>query len=111
MTKAIINTYSFVQDYRRKITLSLLAICLTMAFIYAVNLYQVISHTIALQNVTKEQARVDVAVQALDTQYLALSSKITPDAIHAYGFDQGKVTAFISRTTALGRATTAGHGL
>jgi hypothetical protein len=111
MTKAIVHTYTFIQEYCRRINLILIAACATLVLIYAFNLYRVISHTIALQRVTKDQNAMDTSIQALDSQYLAISSKISPDALQSYGFDQGKITAFISRTTALGRATPVGHEL
>ncbi len=111
MTQAITHTYTIVHDYRRQITQALFATCMVLALIYAINLYRVISHTIALQKITLQQAGLNSAIQTLDTQYLAISSKITPDTLKNYGFDQGKVSAFISRTGMLGSVAIVGHEL
>lgn len=111
MTQAITHTYTLIHDYRRHITRVLLATCMVLALIYAINLYRVISHTISLQKITQQQVSLDSSIQALDTQYIAISSKITPDTLGTYGFDQGKVSAFISRTTSLGRVAMVGHEL
>lgn len=115
MTKAIahasINTLATLHGYRRQITLALLATSIMLVATYAINLYRVISHTIALQRVTTQVAALDGAVNKLDGQYIALSHTITPDAVAARGFDQGKVSAFISRTASLGRIALVGHEL
>lgn len=111
MTKAITQTYTVVHDYRRQITQALLLTCMVMALAYAINLYRVISHSLALQSITREQASLDSSIQALDSQYTSLSNKITPDMLHTYGFDQGKVSAFISRTASLGSVSMVGHEL
>ena len=111
MTQAITRTYNITHEYRRQITTTLLAVCVVLTLLYAVNLYQVISRTVSLQRVNAQVAALDVAVQALDTQYLGISSKITPDILRAYGFDQGQVSAFISRTASLGRVAMVGHEL
>lgn len=111
MTRAIAHTYRIVHEYRRYITSALFAMCMFLIMSYAVNLYSLISHTIALQRINSEQMSLDSAVQALDTKYISVSRKITPDTLQEYGFKQGKVTAFISRTTSLGRVALAGHEL
>jgi hypothetical protein len=111
MTKALAHTYTTIHGYRRHITLALLATSAVLVAIYAINLYRVISHTIALKHVTTQVASLDASVDKLDSQYIALSHSITPDAIAARGFDQGKVSAFISRTTSLGRIAMVGHEL
>lgn len=111
MTQAIAHTYTMVHDYRRQITRALLATCLTLALIYAINLYRVISHTIALQHITAQISALNTVVDKLDGQYLTISHTITPDALAARGFDQGKVSAFISRTASLGRIASASYGL
>lgn len=115
MTKALAHTSihlaTTLHGYRRHITLALLATSAVFVAIYAVNLYRVISHTIALQHVSAQVATLTAAVDKLDGQYITLSHAITPDAIAVRGFDQGKVSAFISRTTSLGRIALAGHEL
>lgn len=111
MTKALAHTYTTIHGYRRHITWALLATSAVLVAIYAINLYRVISHTIALKQVSAQVASLDASVATLDSQYIALSHTITPDAIAARGFDQGKVSAFISRTASLGRIALAGHEL
>jgi hypothetical protein len=115
MTKAIAHTsihvVSTLHGYRRQITLALVATSAMLVAIYAVNLYRVISHTVAIQDLGAQAAALDASVDKLDGQYVALSHAITPDAISARGFGQGKVSAFISRTASLGRIALAGHEL
>jgi len=111
MTKAITHTYSFVHEYRRQITLTLIATCAVLVLIYAFNLYRVISHTITLQQITAQESTLSTSIQTLDTQYQAVSGKITPDTLRTYGFGQGKISAFISRTASLGSVALAGHEL
>lgn len=111
MTKAIAQTYTTIHEYRRQITLALLATSLVLVTIYAVNLYRVISNTLAIQNIRAEVATLEMSLDKLDSQYIALSHTVTPDAVTARGFDQGEVSAFISRTASLGRIALAGHEL
>ncbi len=111
MTKVIVHTYTTIHGYRRQINLALLAVCAMMVLVYAFNLYRVISHTIALQQVGTQTATIDAAINTLDTQYIALSHSITPDSIKTHGLDQAPVSTFISRTTSLGRIALSGHEL
>ena len=111
MTKAIARTYTTFHTYRRQINLALLATCAMIALVYALNLYRVISDTIALQQVTVQVSALDLAVDKLDSRYIAISHTITPDVVTARGFGQGKVSAFISRTTSLGRLAVTAHEL
>lgn len=111
MTKAIAHTYSTIHGYRRHITMALMAASMVCALVYAANLYRVISHTLALRQVVAETAALDTAISKLDAQYISISHTITPDSLSARGFEQGKVSAFISRTASLGRIALAGHEL
>ena len=111
MTKAITQTYTIAHEYRRQITTALLATCMVFALVYAMNLYRVISHTIALQQVNLQANALDASIQHLDAQYIGISSKITPDNIHSYGFNKGQVSAFISRTASLGSVALVAHEL
>lgn len=110
MTTAIAITYKFAHDYRRQITCVLVIACAAFAYIYAMNIYAVVSHTVALEKVEKQTASLAGAVEKLDSQYLELSSKVTPDNLKAYGFTQGKVSTYIPRTSSLGVALR-GHEL
>ncbi len=65
---------------------------------YAINLYGVISDTVALQQIQRAASALSADVSALDTTYLHLSSKITPDTLHSYGLQEGEVSFFISRS-------------
>lgn len=109
MTKAIAQTYTIAHLYRRTITSALIMACIVSALFYAANLYRVISHTIALQQIAQETKTLNASVQELDAQYLTISKSITPDVIRSYGYGQASVKAFISRTS-LGRVALAGHG-
>ncbi|MEA2715519.1 MAG: hypothetical protein QOG91_547 [Candidatus Parcubacteria bacterium] len=111
MIKAISQTYRFAQEYRRQITCVLVIACAVFAYVYAVNIYRVISHTVALEKIEKEAASLSGAVGLLDSEYLDLSSKITPDNLKAYGFSEGQVSAYISRTSSLGSVALRGHEL
>lgn len=110
MTKALAQTYTIAHTYRRSITSALLMACILCALFYAVNLYRVISHTIALQQISRETKTLNTSVQSLDAQYLGIAKTITTDTIRARGYDQVPVSAFISRTS-LGRVAIAGHEL
>jgi len=111
MTKAITQTYSTFFTFRRQITMALTMLCALTALIYATNLYRVISHTIALQQINSDMTALNSNIDSLDGQYLVVSRTITPDSLIARGFGNGTVSAFISRTTSLGRVTMAGNGL
>ncbi|OHA16916.1 MAG: hypothetical protein A3C79_01135 [Candidatus Taylorbacteria bacterium RIFCSPHIGHO2_02_FULL_45_28] len=111
MIKAITHTYTTIHGYRRQITLALLATGAALAVVYSINLYRVISYTISIQRVTTQVAAIDTAINKLDAEYIILSSAVTPDTLVARGFDQGRVSAFISRTAALGRVVLVGHEL
>jgi cell division protein FtsL len=111
MTKNIKQTYAMAYDNRAKITSALITICLIMVFAYALNVYLVISRTVAVQKVRGQIMTLESEVEDLDSQYLALLSEITPDSLKQYGFVQGKVSAYISRNTRLGRVVISGHEL
>ena len=111
MTRAITFTYSLTTEYRRQITAALILTVFFTAFLYAVNVYAVISRTVALQQLERQIASTESEVRSLDMNYLELSKKITPDALQKYGMKQGSVSAFIQRTGSLGRASTVGRGL
>ena len=111
MTKVLAQTYSAAHEYQRQITSVLISICAFLVILYAFNVYSVISHTVALESVQKQTAALSSSVDSLDSQYLTLSSKASPDTLKEYGFMQGQVSAFISRTTSLGSVATRAHEL
>jgi hypothetical protein len=65
---------------------------------YGFSLYSLIENTVATQNVQKEISALNSDVQKLDTTYLELSSKVTPDSLKAFGLHQEKVSFFITRS-------------
>ena len=111
MTKAIAHTYTIAHEYRRQINLALMAACLVFALGYAINLYRVISHTITLQHMNSQSVALSADIQKLDSQYLSVVSKITVDNLSSYGFTQGQVSEFVSRSSSLGRVAMAAHEL
>jgi len=113
MTKAITFTYNIAQENFRQITAILLGLCLVMTLGYAINIYRVVSQTVALKHVAAETAAVNSTLQQLDTQYASVTGKITPDVLAKYGFttEGSNEKTFISRTASLGRVSSAGHEL
>ncbi|MDQ2932962.1 MAG: hypothetical protein M3Q80_01095 [bacterium] len=109
MTKAITFTYSYAQENCKQITTALMAFCLVLTLGYAINIYTVVSHTVALKQVSTEIVSANTSVQKMDVEYAALSRKITPETIAAHGFDSGKAKIFITRTSSLGQVSFAGH--
>ncbi len=108
--KAAVRGFSAAEN-RLKMAQGLIAICAILGLFYAVNLYSIISHTVALQHINASSRALTTEVEALDTQYLALSSKITPDTLKAYGLEKGEVSFFIPRSSSLGHASVGGNEL
>lgn len=98
MKRVLINTAEQVHSYRANITLALLFASALCAIWYAANLYSLVSRTVALRQAEKSIASVTTQVSDLDTQYLKLTSSITPDQLSAYGLSAGKIAAYIKRT-------------
>ena len=101
MTKAIAHTYTIAQENSRQIMTALFGLCLVLVLGYAINIYRIVSHTVAFKQVQVQTASVETAVQNLDAEYATLSKQITPDVFMANGFYSGKVKIFIPRTTSL----------
>lgn len=98
MKRVLTTTAEQVHAYRANITLALLFATMLCAMWYAINLYSLVSRTVALHQTEKSIASVSNQVSDLDTQYLKLTSAITPDQLAAYGLSAGKVAAYIKRT-------------
>lgn len=111
MTKAIAYTYTATMEHRARITSALFAMCLVMVVAYAAYLYSAISRTVSIQKTDKAAALLAASVDALDADYIRMSSRITPDTIAAHGFSRTKVSAFIPKTASLGRVALGGHEL
>lgn len=108
MTKAIKNIFS-QSEYRLRGTQAFMAVCAMLAIMYGSNLYSVISNTVALQHLNSQSQALTTDVEKLDSQYLNLSSKITPDTLNSYGLQKGEVSFFISRAASLGRVAIRGN--
>jgi len=96
MKRAAIQTAVAVHDYRSNISLVILFGCFMLAAMYAVNLYGLVSRTIAIRSAESQASSMANDVSSLDAQYLKLASEITPDALQSHGLSQGKVSLYIS---------------
>ncbi len=99
MTKAIAQTYTVAKDFRAEIAYVVLAACVAMALVYGFNLYKVINQTIALRQIQSQEVALQSSLSTLNAQYLSLSSGITADTLHHYGFTQGQVSEYITRSS------------
>lgn len=97
MKRVLANTAEQVHAYRANITLALLCATALCVMWYAVNLYSLVSRTIALRQTEKSIASVSSQVSDLDSQYLKLTSSVTPDELANYGLSEGKVAVYIKR--------------
>ncbi len=111
MNRAIAHTFSFHKEYKTIISYGLLGACALLGMIYSINLFSMISNTIAVKNLRSESNQIARSLEELDGQYLAISSNITPDKLSRYGLEQGKVSLFITKTASLGRVALSGHEL
>ena len=111
MTKAITQTYNIISDYRRHISTIILATCLVFVLIYAFNIYTLINQTVSLQKIESQIATIDKSVHKIDSQYIELSSALTPDVLAKYGMNEGQASKYIYRTVSLGQALASGHEL
>lgn len=111
MTKAIAQTYNVVHSHRIGLTYGLMAGCLLAILMYGLNIYSLVSRSIAIQHVKSEISTVSTAVSVLDSQYLTLSSRVTPEAMKLGGWSQGHVTEYIDKSASLGRVALTGHEL
>jgi hypothetical protein len=104
MTKVITRTYSLTKEYQSLLIGTLFIGCIVSAVLYAFNIYSIVTKTVAVGKIEAQTASVEKTVQVLDTQYILLSNKITPEMAKSYGLHEGVVSAYIPRTTSLGRA-------
>jgi hypothetical protein len=111
MTKALAQTYNIANEHKKRLAYAMIFGCLFLVFIYAMNLYRVISRTVAIQDVNTQTVALAKSVDGLDSRYLELASQATPDKLSEYGMTQGEVTEYISRTASLGRVALGGHEL
>ena len=106
MTKIFTKKYT---SFRLRATYIVLAACAFSMFFYAVNVYNVIAQTILIQKVESTAASLENQVAILDSKYLDISGKLTPDLISTYGLRQVTIADFISRTPSDDRVALLGH--
>ncbi len=111
MTKAIAQTYTYAHQYRALISLGLVGACILAAVIYTVNVYSVVSHTVALQRIQKQATALSASVSDLNARYLELGDAVSPDALSQYGLAQGSISAYIPRTASTAVIVARGHEL
>lgn len=116
MKRVLVNTAENVHAHRMNITIAVLFASTICAAFYAMNLYSLVSRTVALRQVERDVTAVSSAISDLDGTYLNLTSTITPDTLAAHGFSAGKVAAYINRSQATASAqptlvARAGHEL
>lgn len=106
MTKAIAKTYSVTNENRIYLTKLFLYGSLLMALVYACNLYNIITRTVAAERLEKEIVKTGVKVQALDAEYISLTKEITPEMAKKYGLETNSVSIYIPRSRSLGALDT-----
>ncbi|MEK7501489.1 MAG: hypothetical protein AAB629_01035 [Patescibacteria group bacterium] len=92
------------REYQVFLTYTLIGFCLLSALVYGINLYSVITHTVALQKAEKQIIGIESSVQSLDAKYISLSSKITREMAKDYGLRETEVSVYINRDILLGSA-------
>lgn len=111
MTKTIVQTYNIANHYSKKAFYIGVVSCALFLVSYCIGVYRVISQTMSLQKIENQESVLSLSVQALDKQYIDLSSKITPDVIASYGFREVEVNNFIEKSSSLGRIAQSEHEL
>jgi len=92
MQKIISKTYTVSRDYRTNITAVFVVVCACVALMYAVNLYEVIARTVAVKKLNAQTAILSQSVESLDSQYLKLTSSLTPDVVAKHDLTPGHVS-------------------
>lgn len=101
MTKVAVQTYNKLNENIKIISFTLLIGCLILVFVYSLNLFRVISNTVALQKIDVKMTELSSSVDQLDSEYLRLSGNINPDNLDAYGMTKGTVSLYISKSAVL----------
>ena len=78
-------------------TLAMLGACFITAVLYAINLYSLISYTVVIQRAETRSAALSGDLSRLDSEYLKLSTAITPDSLAKHGLAEGHVSIYITR--------------
>ncbi|MFA6432250.1 MAG: hypothetical protein WCV82_00280 [Candidatus Paceibacterota bacterium] len=114
MKQVLTQTYDLAQEYRARITLTLISACVVAVLFYALNIYNIISQAVALEQVKGQITAVTSSINTLEADYLKLSGNITPDSLAGRGLAEGKVSLYIQRavaTASLVSLAQAGHEL
>jgi hypothetical protein len=98
MTKAIAQTYSVLHENVKLINYVFVVACLLLVSLYVMNIFSVVSKTVSLQKVESKISLLSSSVNNLDSEYLALSGKITPDNLSEFGMTKGQVSEYITRS-------------
>jgi hypothetical protein len=101
MTKAIAQTYNVFNENVRVITYAFLIGSMLLAFVYSINLFAVISNTVAYQKSQAKMVELGSSVDELDTLYLSISGNINPDNLEEYGMTKGEVSEYITKAPLL----------
>jgi hypothetical protein len=109
VTQVAVQTYANLRSYRATVTLLLMALCLALVGIYAVNVVTLISHTVALQKTETAVSALTLSTNDLDGKYLEAMSGITPELASRYGLRPAEVSEYISNSASLGRVALGGH--
>lgn len=97
MKRAIAHTGIQINNQRANITTMLLLGSLMIAAFYTFSLYNLISKTVLIGQLEKEASALSSEISSLDSEYLKLSSTITPDKMSKYGLEKGHVSLYITR--------------
>src|SRR6185436_12468608 len=101
MSKIIATTYD-TKNHRAYITYALLAVSVCMMMIYIFDIYKVIATSVSVSKAEAQVSLLESSVQELDSEYIKLSNRITPELVHKHGMSEGTITSYISRTNSLG---------
>jgi len=98
MTKAIAKTYDSIHDNIKLINCVFVVGCLLLVLLYVFSIFSVISKTVALQKIESQISILSDDVNSLDSVYLSLAGKITPDNLSDFGMTKGQVSEYITRS-------------
>jgi len=109
MTKAIAQTLHTANIYRLHISYFLIGVCALLVFAYCINVYTVIAKSTDANTVLKQAQTLENSVKNLDSEYIKMTSNMTPNTLSSYGLSEGKVAAFITKTPATGIVALGGY--
>lgn len=98
MTKAILQTYDSINNNIRIINSVFIVGCFLLAGLYIASVFSVISKTVTLQKIESKISVLSGDVNNLDSEYLSIAGKITPDNLLDYGMTKGQVNEYITRS-------------